>query len=557
MYGEQNGFVSDKDRPEYNPNFNFDKYIMNQGIKFENNLIQLIKQKFQSKFVEIKGYDPQQKYKKTIDALKKGIPIIYQGIVRNSSNKTFGYPDIIIRSDYINSLVCVPVLSDSEIIIPCNFHSNFHYLIVDIKFKMLGLTADGIHILKDQSSHVYKSQLLIYNQALGLMQGYTSNFAFILGRGNKIKGEVTPNCFDRLGKINFNDRDSIYFDINNNAISWIKDVKKNGHTWKIIDNDKPSRIELCPNMSNRRDTPWHYIKKEIADKTKEITLLLNCTPNQRLNAYSKGYYTWDTVNSDVLELKGNTAEIVDEIIKMNKGNYSTVVHPEIILNNDKNWQNLTDNLIEFYVDFETVNGLNDTFENLPESKCENIIYMIGCGYICPESLEWKFMSFVVEHLSKKNEMKIILEWTNKMNELSQKYNQKLSETRIFHWSNAELNFIKNLSFPLKNHLNWIDMYKIFKTEPIVIKGCMSYKLKEVAKAMKKFDLIETTWTGSCVDGIGAMVAAWNCEKLAKETGSKMWNGDLGNGILNEVNLYNEIDCKVIYEVVDYFRNLKN
>ena len=249
LYGEQNGFVSDKDRPEYNPNFNFDKYIMNQGIKFENNLIQLIKQKFQSKFVEIKGYDPQQKYKKTIDALKKGIPIIYQGIVRNSSNKTFGYPDIIIRSDYINSLVCVPVLSDSEIIIPCNFHSNFHYLIVDIKFKMLGLTADGIHILKDQSSHVYKSQLLIYNQALGLMQGYTSNFAFILGRGNKIKGEVTPNCFDRLGKINFNDRDSIYFDINNNAISWIKDVKKMDILGKLlimINHPESNYVQICP-----------------------------------------------------------------------------------------------------------------------------------------------------------------------------------------------------------------------------------------------------------------------------------------------------------------------
>ena len=39
------------------------------------------------------------------EAMKKGIPIICQAVLYNFEDKTYGLPDILIRSDYINKLV--------------------------------------------------------------------------------------------------------------------------------------------------------------------------------------------------------------------------------------------------------------------------------------------------------------------------------------------------------------------------------------------------------------------------------------------------------------------
>ena len=39
------------------------------------------------------------------------------------------------------------------------------------------------------------------------------------------------------------------------------------------------------------------------------------------------------------------------------------------------------------------------------------------------------------------------------------------------------------------NLNWIDMCNIFRKEPIVIKGCFGFGLKEIAKNMIKHNLI--------------------------------------------------------------------
>ena len=37
--------------------------------------------------------------------MRQGVPLIYHGVLHNKDNNTFGIPDIIIRSDYINEIV--------------------------------------------------------------------------------------------------------------------------------------------------------------------------------------------------------------------------------------------------------------------------------------------------------------------------------------------------------------------------------------------------------------------------------------------------------------------
>ena len=64
-----------------------------------------------------------------------------------------------------------------------NYYSRpYHYIVIDIKFSTLPLRANGKHLLNSGSYPAYKAQCLIYTDAIGLIQGYTSRYAFILGR---------------------------------------------------------------------------------------------------------------------------------------------------------------------------------------------------------------------------------------------------------------------------------------------------------------------------------------------------------------------------------------
>jgi len=58
----------------------------------------------------------------------------------------------------------------------------WHYVLVDAKFTTLHLSAAG-QVGNGGSAPAYKGQLFIYNRALGNLQGYAPERAFLLGRG--------------------------------------------------------------------------------------------------------------------------------------------------------------------------------------------------------------------------------------------------------------------------------------------------------------------------------------------------------------------------------------
>ena len=57
------------------------------------------------------------------------------------------------------------------------------------------------------------------------------------------------------------------------------------------------------------------------------------------------------------------------------------------------------------------------------------------------------------------------------------------------------------------------------------------------------------WSAAEIDGLGAMVGAWRCDEEAKEQAVPM--GQLP--LMNEIAHYNEVDCKVMMEIVCYLR----
>ena len=166
---------------------NFTSYIKQQGNIFEKKVMKLITKKFgQQRVAEIHGeLDSRnpQKVQETLQAMIAGIPIIHGGVLHNHDNNTFGVPDILIRSDWMKFLVKeLPLTAEEEVIPAPLLGDKWHYRVIDIKFTTLLLKADGMHLLNTAAFPAYKSQLLIYNWALGNLQGYAPDQVYILGR---------------------------------------------------------------------------------------------------------------------------------------------------------------------------------------------------------------------------------------------------------------------------------------------------------------------------------------------------------------------------------------
>ena len=67
--------------------------------------------------------------------------------------------------------------------------------------------------------------------------------------------------------------------------------------------------------------------------------------------------------------------------------------------------------------------------------------------------------------------------------------------------------------------------------------------------MYKKQMIDTVWKDGPVDGLGAMVGAWWCNNKIKNSGEVLSDIEL----MQQIASYNEVDCKVMMEIVSYLR----
>ncbi len=594
-----------EDSPRENSSENsFTSFIMGKGKQFESHVVDILKNKFQNNFVDIDGNGwnarSYNKMKQTMDEIYNGTPLIFSGVLWDYENKTYGVPDIIVRSDWLSKFIILSPLNELETIKHApKLNGSYHYVIIDIKFKTLNLRCNGIHILNEGMVPCYKSQTFIYNRALADIQGYNPKKTFILGRkwkftskGDTFKGNT---CFDRLGVIDFSTIDTSIEQETNDAVKWILDVRQNGDKWDPLAKNHPN---LYPNMANTYDFPWSESKKRIADQIKEITQLWMCNTKNRAIAHKNNVFEWSDpkCTTDALGVNGPvTKKILNEILKINHQQQYQIM-PLKIKNNIGDWQ--TQYELEFYVDFETVNDVVLTdFKKLPKSETITILFQIGVGYIDPSTSKWKYISFMVNDLTKKEEYKICKAFVEFINEKSGESNPPL-----FHWSSAEPNIWQNIiekyvlsenvppevaspsGIPERDTLgesvskedtpresvskedtlgesvskedtqfdwdmSWVDMLKVFKGEPIVIKNIFDFSLKSIAKQMHKYNMIDSTWTSNCSNGATAMIAAYKAQKDAKERNVSMKD----TSYMKDIEKYNEIDCKTIYEIVNYLR----
>lgn len=535
---------------------NFNNFIMEKGVDFENELVKYINNNIP--IVSVSNIINDESIRKTISLMKAGTPIIQSAPIKNYKNNTKGIIDLLVRSDYLHKLVDECTLTEEEIrkSSPKLNNKPYHYLVIDIKFSTLPLRSDGKHLLNSGSYPAYKAQCLIYTQAIGLIQGYTSPYAFILGRRWRYTEKDIKynnyNCLNKLGIIDYKNIDSSYIDSTNKALKWVRDNKKNGHKWSI---DPPSCRELYPNMCHDSGK-WQKEKERIAENIGEITNIWYCGSKHRNIALNKGIKSWKDkrCKSINLEINGKRASIIDSILDINRQT-KDVIRPKKIKNNIYNWKNENnEDFNEIFVDFETLSDIFSSFDELPFQNQTDMIFMIGVYYKNNKNI-WDYTSFICKEATYEEEFRIMDAFNDfiKKRKLNNKFPKmwywcadnvfwKKSEIRLYDLMKS--NYCKNKIKNWKVH-NWVDLSDVFKTEPIVIKGCFKFGLKAIANAMKKNGLINTEMDSLCNTGMSAMISAYNCYQTSKNP--------IKSSIMKDIEKYNKFDCKVLYDILNYLR----
>jgi len=511
--------------------------LFEMGIKFETDVINLIKKRYPVvKIVNSRDELNESSFQRTVTEIHKGTPIIEQAVLINDKNKTRGVADLLIRSDYFHKLFKESPIDYQEAKFKAPCLKEFHYRVIDIKWSNMNLCSDGRLIRNSDLYPAYKGQLAIYNAALGLIQGFTPNQAYILGKSWKYnKGKEYfegYNCFDRLGVIDYTDFDSDYLIKTQSALEWIRNMRMNWSKWDI---EKPHIPELMPNMNNTYDYPFHHIKVRLSEKNKELTQVYMVGVKNRNLAIAAGVkrYTDTKCNSEIMGLYGpKVSPLIDNILKVNRGKRS--FYPEKIINCSPS---LTQRDSEFFVDFETMNGSLFETDPLNSKEINGIIFMIGIGKF-KES--WDFKSLSMETYSIPEEARVVQEMIDTI---------PLRST-IYHWGHAEFTGFRSCNSRHKGRwtewydsIEWIDLCEVFKTEPILIKGATKFGLKEISKYMRLNGMINVNWEDS-LDGFSAMIKAIRYYKNKSQE-------DIEN--FKKIIRYNEVDCKSVQEILYYLR----
>lgn len=563
LYGEANGFVPDDKHAGYDVRTDFRQFVLDRASEFEIAACDYLATRYP--LVRIRNTIADSRSRAAVEAtwaaMSAGTAIIAQGILWNPQTRTYGAPDLLVRSDVLHELFPADFNDvDSTVAAPDLGLGDRHYLVVDIKFTTLDLLRDrtaGAGQLK------YMVQLWLYNEALGRLQGYTPPASFLMGRKWMTSKTRGHSAIERLARVNHDHYLNSYeTNLGAHAIAacdWVRRVRLDGANWRVL--PSPDVEELWPNVRSD-DQRWRRTQSEIARQLEDLSLLPRVTIDKRNAARAQGLSRWTdpACCSTALGITGaKNPAILDAVIHANHSPAEgPIVFPDRVTANEAMWRTPTN--AEFYVDFETVTDLDDDFSGFPSAGGQPLIFMIGCGHFSgsPDNSCWNFTAFTVDSLTLGEERRIIEEWLAHMHRTCEQAGVALDAARLFHWSPAEASSLTeayNAAYlrqggPAWPTLPWRDLLnRVIKEQPVTVRGAFGFGLKAIAKAMHQHRLIQTVWGDGPADGLGAMVGAWWCHREAASRGIPMTELDL----MREIAIYNEIDCKVMAETLRYLR----
>jgi len=389
-------------------NDNLIDMIKEEGIKYEKKVMEELSEKVNNYNPPIvietieNTFDVKSSFELTKRLMKEGKEIIYQAVLYNDDDETFGCPDLVIRSDVLTKLFGDSYITENTKI---NYRDsknklNNFYVVIDIKHSHLDFNADERTLRNTETLKPYKSQLCVYNNALSKIQGFDPKFALVLGKSYTIKGIKHIDYFNKLGVIDYENRDIDYVEKTKDAVNWIRRVREDGKYW-VLD-PVPSVKELFPRMNNEKDGKWKSIKQKVADNVGEISSVYYCGIKERKAAHEKNIYSWRDERCNTLNMgfnqnsKSKIPMTIDKILDINRSfeNSNVNVLPEVVKTDvvdNFNWRTSNNDSMEFYMDFETMNS--NFFEVSNFSNDNVIVFQLGVGYIDSNN-KWIYKAFV-------------------------------------------------------------------------------------------------------------------------------------------------------------------
>jgi hypothetical protein len=557
-HGEQHGFERDS---EIDERTDFLTFILRKGHEFENAVIELFRAQTDLTVVLDSNAPYEARHdlavaEHTFELMRAGAPVIHQGVLRDAETRTYGAPDLLIRSDVLNKIFpCTLQPDNAAQNAPDLGTEAWHYRVVDVKFATLRLNASG-QLGNSESALAYKLQVFSYNRALGRLQGYLPPEAYLLGRGwEQRRGRETTrvfNCMDRIAPVPNDDtsraKGPLFAQVDA-AETWLRKMRIEGASWSPL--PRPSIPELRPNAKGDPG-PWRSVIKDIVRETDDLTQLRYVGPSKRWAANEKGFERWTEsaiTPADVGVSSSTWGPQLQALLDVNRDPNDNTIRPRHITAARDEWHAPAS--VEFYIDFETVSDLDDDFSQIPERGGQSLIFMIGCGHL--NNGEWQYKCFTANSLSVPDEAAIIDEWLEHMAAIT-KLIQPSTDTRAIHWSNHEVSELDRAfnRHPEKNwnHPNWFDfLRRVIEQEPVVVRGAHDFGLKSITNAMYSLSLIDTQWGEGPTDGLGAMVGAWWCAHEAERQGCSLLDLEL----MQQIQAYNEVDCKAMMDIIRYLR----
>jgi len=529
LYGEKNGFIKDNSSNSYS------NFLLSRGQQFEKYIMDYLKPSINSlTFIDIDSkykYFNEQGVEETLEHMRRGTHVIYQGYLMNKDLGIHGIPDLLIRGDIIRNIFGIYPVSEMEGVTG-NREYRYVYYVVDIKFSSIHYGKRG-NVLNRGSAKAYKAQLFLYNKILEnlffgrseLETPFQQPYCFLLGRRIVTSENEIYDGKKVLALLDMN-KDNIAGDVRK-SLNWLLELRSDGEDWDIIN---PEREEMMPNLKNDNDYPWHNAKFILGRIQNDPTHYVGVNKKMRMDMQQSG----QNLGQYLENIPENKRDIVRNMLNTSE-DFVCYIREE----NIGKVRELFDEKINFYVDFEFISGSDLTFDYMTR----NHLYMIGMGW--EEEGKFNYECFIPRRLTNQEEKLNISRWLTRMRSISNGMDRKY---RVIHWTKAETRMFDNLKelFCFRGEVEWYDLHPVFRDNQIVCKGMNNFSLKTVAKSFKKLGYIETVWEDNICDGLGANMVIIG----GKEGGNEYLETYVG---MDEVRRYNLVDCKTMWELVKFLR----
>lgn len=276
------GMYGDKTLKSSHSYYDFTQYIMGLGNKYEDYIVQKLKDRCNELKLSTTTVDRKNGYHDTKRAYTCKTDVIFQAQVKDWDLNITGYPDILVRASAWNYLFPkVPIELDNRV--------QNEYIVIDVKYSSLENKDGYLHDV-DEYTHYVCGQVSIYTQILNKNRKMKFDRAYVISNdSDTLDVPLSVNVFDETLNKDIQD-----------AWDWLHQLYHFGKSWTLF---PPTNKHLLPNMNNTRDSEWRDYKQKLAHGLMEISLIHGISNSKREQLHSLGIYSYDKIVENLVGIE--------------------------------------------------------------------------------------------------------------------------------------------------------------------------------------------------------------------------------------------------------------